>query len=433
MRFTAPVDLRVGDPVAAVRGAITATGDAVELGVLDGGFTAPRPRSSGEDRAWVQPAGVSLDATGWMLLPPLADVHAHLDKAFTWSSMGEPEGSLDDAVACWSAHSAALSGERMYANARRQVVAALRAGVTAIRSHANYHDGDDPLRGIRALLALREEFRGLVDIQVVAMHASDRPDGLVRDAIALGVDLVGGAPHLAPDPRAELERTIDLAEEAGLGVDVHTDETLDPAALGILDLARRTREWPADRIRSAGHCVSLAMQPADVLTRILDVVAEARVSIVTNPLTNLYLQGWDHPVATPRAIPPLGAIRAAGIALAAGGDNVQDPFNPLGNADMVDVAAALVLGGHLPPRVAWEVASSGGRSVLGLAPARGIAGDVADGVLVRAGSVAEAIAERAVDRIVLRAGRVVSVRRTVYDSIEPDPTSVRPTLQEARS
>lgn len=423
MLLTAADDLRAGEHVAAITGALDANGRRMDLRVLDGHFTA-----AAEERG--DPSGTAVDATGWMLLPPLADVHAHLDKAFTWSAMGEPEGSLEDAVACWQEHGAALSGEQMYANARRQVVAALRAGVTAIRSHANYHDGPDPLRGIRALVALRDEFAGLVDIQVVAMHASDRSDALVREGIALGVDLIGGAPHLAPDPRGELDRTIDLAEEAGLGVDIHTDETLNPDALGILDLARRTRDWPADRIRSAGHCVSLAMQPADRLAVILDAVAQAQVSIVTNPLTNLYLQGWQHPVAMPRGIPPLAAIRSAGIALAAGGDNVQDPFNPLGNADMVDVAAALVLAGHLRPRDAWHVASTGGREVMGLPPARAVAGDAADAVLVRASSAAEVIAERAVDRVVLRAGRVVAVRRTSFSSLENAATLADPIPQE---
>jgi cytosine deaminase len=422
MPLTRPEDLRAGDRLVGVSGARTADGRPVDLAVVGGDFAAPG--SSVE--------GIVVGAEGWMLLPPFADVHAHLDKAFTWTAMGEPEGSLEDAVACWHEHGAALSGEQMYANARRQVVAALRAGVTAIRSHANYHDGPDPLRGIRALIALREEFAGLVDIQVVAMHASDRSDALVRDGIALGIDLVGAAPHLAPDPKAELERTVLLAEEAGLGVDVHTDETLDPEALGILDLAERTRDWPIGMVRSAGHCVSLAMQPVDRLTRILDAVADAHVSIITNPLTNLYLQGWQHPVATPRAIPPLDAIRGAGIALAAGGDNVQDPFNPLGNADMVDVAGALVLAGHLKPRDAWDVAAGGGRAVMGLPPARAIPGDVADGILVRAGSVAEAIAERAIDRVVVRAGRVVSVRRTTFDSVASEPSPARLAPEEVR-
>src|SRR3546814_8195788 len=86
-------------------------------------------------------------------------------------------------------------------------------------------------------------------------------------------------------------RAATLAEEAGIGVDLHTDETLNPDSLDIVDLARRTADWPAEMTRSAGHCVSLAVQPPDRLARVLDEVAAAGVSIITNPLTNLYLQG----------------------------------------------------------------------------------------------------------------------------------------------
>lgn len=299
-----------------------------------------------------------------------------------------------------------------------------------MRSHTNYHVGDDPLRGVRALIELRDEFAGIVDVQVVASPGpSDGPDDLGRAAVPLGIDLVGGFPHLADDPTADLERAVAFAEEFGLGIDLHTDETLDPASQGLAEFAARTRRWPAGVIRSAGHCVSLSTQDAGTRARTLEAVREAGISIITNPLTNLYLQGWEHPVATPRGIPPLREILAAGVVLAAGGDNVQDPFNPLGNADMVDVASELVTAGHLSPDEAWQVASTGGRAAFGLSPARGRVGDVADIVLVRAAHTAEALAERAPDRIVIRGGRVIAVRRRVTSSVldlQPVRSSPRP-------
>lgn len=363
-------------------------------------------------------AGHAVDATGWVALPPLADLHAHLDKGYTWTAFGQPEGSLDDAIACWVDHGEHHTYGEIKAGARRHLVAALHAGVTAVRSHTNYHLGDDPLRGVRALVELRAEFAGIVDLQVVASPGpSDGPDDLGRAAMSLGFDLVGGFPHLAEDPTADLERSASFAEEFGLGMDLHTDETLDPASTGLAELAARTSHWPAGIIRSAGHCVSLSTQDAGTRARTLAAVAAAGVSIITNPLTNLYLQGWQHPVATPRGIPPLREIMDAGVTLAAGGDNVQDPFNPLGNADMVDVAAELVTAGHLTPAEAWHVGSSGGRAAFGLPPARGRAGDVADIVLVRAAHTAEALAERAPDRIVIRDGRVIAVRRRIVSSV----------------
>ena len=410
MALPTPDTLVPGDRLGGLRNITTADGATGDLAVVEGTVSTAVDDLAGTS---------GVDATGWMSLPPLADMHAHIDKAYTWEMAGRPAGSLEDAVACWQRFGARLTEEQITTHARRALMAALRAGVTTMRTHVNFHEGVDPLRGLRAVVALRAEFSGLVDLQVVAMHGHLHEDDLIREAISRGADLLGGAPHLSPDPIAEMDRTIALAEEAGIGVDLHTDETLDPHSLDIVHLSRITAHWPADRTRSAGHCVSLAVQQPEALTEVLATAAAAGLSIITNPLTNLYLQGWENPVSTPRAIPPLRAIREAGIALAAGGDNVQDPFNPLGNGDMVDVAAALVIAGHLSPAEAWQV-SSAGRSLLGLRPAAGEHGDVADMVLVRASSIAEALAERAPDRVVVREGRVVATRRLSTATVDID-------------
>ncbi|WP_292836152.1 amidohydrolase family protein [Microbacterium sp.] len=420
MPVTLPQDLLPGQLIARLDDVTLADGATAGIRFVDGRVAGPVITGAAHTTRLVgrlaEPdeatdVAADIDAAGWLLLPPAADMHAHIDKAYTWSLFGEPEGSLDDAVACWQQHGAALREEQIAEHARRQLDAALRAGVTAVRTHVNYHEGGDPLRGLRAVLEARDDYRGLVDVQIVAMHGQLTDDAIIRDAIALGADLIGAAPHLSDDPRGEIHRAAAFAESAGIGIDLHTDETLDPQSLDLIDLARRTVDWPAHMTRSAGHCVSLAVQPPARLAAALDAAAEAHVSIIANPLTNLYLQGWDHPRAMPRALPPLAAILDAGIVLAAGGDNVQDPFNPLGNGDMVDVAVALVLAGHLPPRRAWQVVAAG-RKVLGLPPATGAIGDAADGVLVRAASVGEALAERAPDRIVIRGGRVVATRST---------------------
>jgi cytosine deaminase len=199
-------------------------------------------------------------------------------------------------------------------------------------------------------------------------------------------------------------------------MDLHTDETLDAASTGLAELAARTRHWPAGVIRSAGHCVSLSMQDAETRARTLAAVAEAGVSIITNPLTNLYLQGWQHPVATPRGIPPLREILAAGITLAAGGDNVQDPFNPLGNADMVDVASELVVAGHLTPAEAWHVSSNGGRAAFGL-PRREDASATSPTSCSCAPAHRRGPRRARARRIVIRDGRVIAVRRRVVSSV----------------
>lgn len=415
--------LEPGTPIGSIShlsiGAGSGAGTDRALIVRNGTISETREgavvHGDGTSEARAGEVAADIDGNGWLAVPTLVDAHAHLDKSHSGElAPTAAGGSLDEAVASWRAIGQQITVDSILERGRRHVMAALGCGVTAIRTHADYHAGEDPLRGIRALVALREEFRGLVDIQVVALQSHDRPLELLREAARLGPDLVGACPHLTPDPMAELERAARLAEEFGLGLDLHTDETLDPGSRDIVDLAARTRAWPASMIRTASHCVSLASQPSERLDEMLSAVAGSGVSIVSNPITNLSLQGRDGNRPTPRAIPPLRSILAAGITLAAGGDNVQDPFNPLGRGDMWEVVALLVTAGHLTPSEAYEIASAGGRSVMGLPRAGLEPGHPADFILVRAASLTEAIAEGAPDRVVVRGGIVVSasIRRT---------------------
>lgn len=408
--------LEPGAPIATIAH-LTADEDATRSITVADGVIAEAP-----------PGQAVIDGTGWLALPTLVDAHAHVDKSYTGHLARQHGGGLETAVSSWHRVGSEVSFESILERGRRHLSAALAAGVTAVRTHANYHVGPDPLRGVRALVTLREEFRGLVDLQVVAMQSHDRPVELLRAAARLGPDLVGACPHLTPDPGHELERAAALAEEFGLGLDLHTDETLDPGSLDILDLAARTREWPSELLRTASHCVSLAVQPPERLGEILTAVAESGLTIVTNPATNLYLQGRHDRRPTPRAVPPLDDILAAGVTLAAGGDNVQDLFNPLGRGNMWDVVALLVTAGHLSPGVAYSVTSSGGRAVMGLPRAEVRPGDPADFLLVRASSLAEAIAEGAPDRVVVRDGLVVSTTRRATRTI--GPALLAPTRRE---
>ena len=79
---------------------------------------------------------------------------------------------------------------------------------------------------------------------------------------------------------------------------------------------------------------------------------------MTLPQTNLYLQGREHQMAMPRALTALGALRAAGATVLAGGDNLQDPFNPMGRADPLEAAGLLIAAGHYFPDDAFDAVSS---------------------------------------------------------------------------
>jgi len=129
---------------------------------------------------------------------------------------------------------------------------------------------------------------------------------------------------------------------------------------------------------------------------------------VTLPQTNLFLQGRNHPTATPRGLTALHALLDAGALVAAGADNVQDPFNLVGRSDPLETAALLVMAGHLMPDQAYELVSNNVRRMMGLAPVTFAPGSPADFVAIDAPSIRGAIADAPADRIVVHAGRVVA-------------------------
>ncbi len=201
---------------------------------------------------------------------------------------------------------------------------------------------------------------------------------------------------------------LDAAADAGLGVDLHVDETLDPSMLTLRDLARAVVGSGVGPGVTASHCVSLGMQSPATQAAVAGEVAEAGISIVPLPQTNLFLQGRGHPQATPRGLTAIAALRDAGVLVAAGADNVQDPFNLVGRSDPLETAALLVMAGHVLPDDAYDMVANNVRRVMGLAPVRFEVGDPADFVAIDAPSIRGAIADAPVDRTVFRAGRLVA-------------------------
>jgi cytosine deaminase len=267
----------------------------------------------------------------------------------------------------------------------------LANGTTAIRTHADM-TMENGLKSVEALITVRDRLRGEVDIQVAVLcgwpstgvRGADHR-ALLREAIAMGIDLVGGCPHLEDDAHEANENFLAIAADAGLPVDLHTDETLDPTMLALDDLARRVVASGFPHRVTASHCCSLGMQPVDVQRAVAERVAEAGIGVVVLPHTNLYLQGRDHQAAMPRGLTAVKALREAGVTVAAGADNLQDPFNPVGRGDPLETASLMMMAAHLLPDEALASVSTDARTVMGLAPSDEL-------VHVRAGTVREAIA-----------------------------------------
>jgi cytosine deaminase len=392
--------MKLGSVIGTLSGVRTPGGDLVDVTIEGTRIAAVEPAT--------QPGG-------WRVLPAAAEPHAHLDKALTADRVGGDisgnENDLPTAIAQWRALAAGLDEQDIYDRALRAVERYVANGITTIRSHVDLPSSGGPMRGVDALLRLRADLGDRVTLQLVALAGHLTPDAVIEEALARGVDLLGGCPHLAPIPTAETARLLDIAERTDVPVDLHADEQVPAPELDLEDLAKQVLARGFVQRVTASHCVRLGSLPPERLGPVLELVREAGIGIVTLPLTNLYLQGRDATHLTPRGLTAVRAILDAGIPLAAGGDNLRDPFNPVGRADPFETTALLITAGHLRPSEALAAVTTGARTVLGLPPVGIEPGCAADLILVPDNDLGEVLAGWDETRVVVHGGRVVAITR----------------------
>lgn len=360
--------------------------------------------------------GDVVDLDGYVLLPAAVEPHAHLDKAFLADVVTNETGDLLGAIQAMDQARDRLNRNETVDRAERAARLMAANGFRAVRTHADVTVGNG-LTSIEALVEVRRRVAGLIDVQIVALPGmplmgpeGDATRSLLRDAVDSGADLVGGCPHLEGhrDPvlvPSATEYLLDLAASTGRGVDLHTDENLDPSTNGLADLAERVLATGFTQPVTASHCVNLSMRDEAEQRRIAELVARAGISVVALPVTNLYLQGRNHQQAMPRGITAVKALRDAGVNVAAGADNLQDPFNPVGRACPFENAWLMTVAAHQLPGDAWHAVTDAAATAIGVSPIRVEPGAPADLVAIRADSLREAIATGSADRIVWRHGR----------------------------
>ncbi len=399
-------------PLRLLRGARLVDGSLVDIRLADGLVVELTPAAPVAEAL----PDDELDLHGFLVITAPAEPHAHLDKARRWDLANPPFGDLEKAVDSWRAFSETETEDGIYERALAQATAMVQLGTTAIRSHVDLLGGPDPLRGVRALLRVRRQLHGLVDLQLVALGGEWTDDSVFEAALDAGVDIMGGCPHLAADPIAELRRNVAVADRKAVAIDLHTDESL-AGPLTIREYARlvRGRAQPA----AAGHAVRLGTLDAETLAEVVAELRDADLGIISLPITNLYLQGWQHPVATPRGLTALRALLDAGVRVGAGADNVRDPFNPVGRGDALETASLLVTAGHLDLFESIAAISDGARSVMSLPAAGPTVGARAELLAMRADSIGDAIATGSLDRVVIHEGRLIARSHVVQQLALP--------------
>jgi cytosine deaminase len=361
-----------------------------------------------------QPDEHVLDLAGYLLLPAFVEPHAHLDKAFLSERFTNDAGDLMGAIIAMQQNRHLITYEDTVDRAERAVRLMVRNGASAIRTHADTTT-ENGLMSVEALAEVRRRTADICEIQIVSLvswpvtgAAGADSRALLREALQVGADLVGGCPHLDDNPEGANETLLEIASEFQRGVDLHTDENLDPQKNGLEDLARRVSASGFAYGVTASHCVSLGSQTLLRQDEIAELVAAANISVVALPHTNLFLQGREHQQSMPRAITAVKALRARKVNVCAGADNLQDPFNPMGRGDPLETASLMVMLAHLLPQQGLDAVSANARQALGLPPVLVESGNIADLVAIKVETVREALAFGPPERIVLHRGVVVS-------------------------
>ncbi|MFM7094971.1 MAG: amidohydrolase family protein [Actinomycetota bacterium] len=354
-----------------------------------------------------------IDGGGGLLTESLVETHAHLDKAYLAELIPNPTGDLMGAITAMIANRHVMTVENTIERAERAVRAMVRNGVTTIRTHADVTD-ENGLTSVEALLEVRRRTAAIVDIQIVALlgwpvtgSRGEVHRRLAREAVGMGVDIIGGCPHLDEDASLANAELVNLAGELGVPLDLHADEHTDADRTSLVNLAERVLASGFDRGVTASHCVSLGMQDVHTQASTAEKLSEAGIGVVALPHTNLFLQGRDMQSAMPRGLTAVKYLRDAGVRVAAGSDNLQDPFNPIGRGDPLDAAGLMILTAHLLPDDALASVTSVARVVVDAASAGPVVGARADVMVTPVSSVRELVATCAPRSLVVRRGRVV--------------------------
>ncbi|MBO6783132.1 MAG: amidohydrolase family protein [Alphaproteobacteria bacterium] len=401
---------RTGGTLRVINARLPGHDQTVTLNIVDGVYADALP--DGAD-------AVELDAAGRLCVPGFVEPHIHLDKALLLGDVPVNEsGTLEEAITIVGEHKKALSGDDIARRAREIADSALSHGVTRIRTHVDI-DTRSGLVAFDALRAMRAELGDLVDIQIVAFPQNGivgdpGVEDLLRKAMDRGADAIGGMPFNEDGPEAS-RRHIDIAfaiaEESGCDVDMHVDESDDPDARTLEMLCEATIANGYQGRVTAGHTCALAAYPDDYAKRVIDLAAKAEVSIITNPGTNMMLQGRADAHPKRRGITRVRELLAAGVNVAFGQDNLQDMFYPFGHDDPLELAFLLAHAAHMghPDDIATlfamtheHAAKAIGATDHGFAP--GCTGDL---VILDAESPLDAVIRRSPERTVIRRGETV--------------------------
>jgi cytosine deaminase len=309
-------------------------GKLVDIGVAAG-------RISVLDEGITLEAETEIDAQGNLVTESFVDPHLHTCKVYTLQMMDEEAlkayHGADMGKAMTAIELAARVKEKydeawIIENVRKAVSEAAQFGNTHIRAFADV-DNKARLEGVKALIRARDEFKGIVDIQVVAFAQDGivREPGaadLVREAMELGADVVGGIPWIEytdADIEQHVKEIFAIAEEYDKDVSMLVDDAGDPGlrSLELMALETIKRGWQGRSL--AHHARAMALYPRPYFQKVAALLKKAHMGVVSDPHTG-----------------PLHArvheLLEEGVLVCLGQDDISDAYYPYGRSNMLEVA-----------------------------------------------------------------------------------------------
>ena len=322
--------------------------EVVDVRILNGKFSEIKANLAPHDGEEV------IDGKENLLLPPFVDSHVHLDATLT---AGQPEwnetGTLFDGIRIWSERKQDLTKEDVKSRAKKTLLNMVGHGIQHVRSNV---DVTDPhLIAARALLELREELKDQIDLQLVAFPQEgilSYPHGreLMEQAVKEGLDVVGGIPHFEFTTEygwQSVHFLMALADKYDRLVDVHCDEIDDPASRNLEVLATEAYErGMRDRV-TASHTTAMGSYNDAYTYKLFRLLKMSDINFVSNPLVNVHLGGRFDTYPKRRGVTRIKELTGAGINVSFGEDDIQDPWNPLGDGNMLDAVTMGVYIAHL--------------------------------------------------------------------------------------
>lgn len=317
---------------------------SVDIGIRDGRIVAIEAGIEAQ-------AAETIDAGGRVAIPGFVEPHLHIDKALLHRRLPARLGTLDEAIRVTGILKSKQERNDVLERSRRVLDMAVSNGTIAIRAHPDV-DLIQGLIGVETLLELREEYKNLLDIQIVAFPQegilkSEGTYKLMEEAMNMGADVVGGCPYNElswDDTKRHIDMVFAMAKQYDADVDMHadfSDNTEDLRFMSAAYIAQKAIETGWQHRVSLGHVTNLGGLEEEQLKPIIDKLKEADVSIVTLPATDLYLGGRKDTSKPRRGLTPVRALHHGGVNVAYSSNNIRNAFTPFGKADMLQIGNML--------------------------------------------------------------------------------------------